>query len=167
MPSAALDIYYSWESVRKHKPELAKHLDAKLEELKDANVRYLGGVSQPVLHAALRGAAIWAYPTSGVAETFCILATSALASGCVPVVPNAGALRETLGEYAMDFVVEGLDDSNIDTDEGKELFIRQLVRELKNPASLVMRRKMRKYALDTYSWDAVARGFLGVLERIA
>lgn len=161
VPEATLDIYYSWAAARKKDPALIKRLEAKLEELKGLGVELKGGVSQPELHRAMRGAGIWAYPTSGKAETFCISLTSALASGCWPIVSDAGALQETADVYASLCIVHGCNDETIDTDAGKALFLKALTDVLVIPAedSATLRLQMRSWALGAYSWDEVAKDF--------
>lgn len=167
VPDAKLDIYYDWKHAKEKLPELVSRLEAHLTALLDQGVTYYGGVPQAELHKALRGAGVWPYPTSGPAETFCILATSAMASGCWPVVPNAGALAETLGEYAGTDVVPGLDDSNIDTEEGRALFVAATVQAMgegDSGSDQALRQEMRAYALRTYNWDEVAKGFVKVIK---
>lgn len=62
-------------------------------------VEYVGAVPQAELAAALRGAAVLAYPNT-FAETFCITALEALAAGCQVVTSDLGALPDTSAGFA-------------------------------------------------------------------
>ena len=62
-------------------------------------VNYHGTVSNEEVRAALQRSHIFAYP-SIYQETSCLCAIEALASGCLAVVPNYGALPETCAEFA-------------------------------------------------------------------
>jgi len=62
-------------------------------------VEYVGAVPQAELAAALKGAAVLAYPNT-FAETFCITALEALAAGCQVVSSNLGALPDTTAGFA-------------------------------------------------------------------
>jgi glycosyltransferase involved in cell wall biosynthesis len=61
-------------------------------------IEYVGSVSQPVLAREMRGAAVLAYPTR-FAETGCIAALEAMASGAVVTTSDHGALSETTNGF--------------------------------------------------------------------
>lgn len=62
-------------------------------------VEYLGGVSQPVLAATLRGVTALAYPNR-YPETSCISVMEGMAAGCLVVSSRLGALPETGAGYS-------------------------------------------------------------------
>ena len=59
-----------------------------------SGVEYYGSVSQPALAAALSQSDILAFPST-YAETSCLTVMEAMASGCIVVCSDLGALRET------------------------------------------------------------------------
>ena len=61
-------------------------------------IEYVGSVPQPVLAREMRGAAVLAYPTR-FAETACIAALEAMASGAVVISSDYGALSETTSGF--------------------------------------------------------------------
>lgn len=157
VPQATLNAYYSWDGFIAKHPKDAERLLQKAEDLKDAGVTvHVKGVSQPELHRAFRRADVWAYPNSGIVETFCITAAKAAAAGAWPVVSNAGALHQTLGPWGDRPAV---DDLNIDTAEGVRLFLNALVTRLQNPPLNLERNAMRRWAIDRYGWPTVAQEF--------
>ncbi|MBI1778578.1 MAG: glycosyltransferase family 4 protein [Proteobacteria bacterium] len=62
-------------------------------------VDYMGSIPQPALADALKTALVFAYPCT-FPETFCISALEAMAAGCLLVVGDLGALRETTAPFA-------------------------------------------------------------------
>ncbi len=145
-PSASLDIYYDWALFKQLDPDGFAKMTKMLSDVADQGVVFHGGVSQPVLHAAMRRAGVWAYPHDGDIETFCITGVKMLASGCTPVTTTAGALPEILGAYGDRATLEN--------------FKTTLVSRLLFGSSRAERAEMRAYALKRFSWSTVAENFL-------
>lgn len=159
VPAATLDIYYDWTSFRHLCPEAAERLTAKVEALAGEGVTFIGGVSQPVLHAAMRRAGTWCYPNSGRIETSCITAMKIMASGCWPIAAQGGALPETLGGR----VVPGLYDATIDTAGGRAALRDALIGALLKPEPFAERLVMHLEAVERYDWRVTAGKFLELL----
>jgi glycosyltransferase involved in cell wall biosynthesis len=68
----------------------------RLREMAPPNVSFRGPVSHEGLPEVLGGTAV--YAQFSLRETFCLALVEAMLSGCTPVVSNAGALPEVVGE---------------------------------------------------------------------
>ncbi len=99
LPSTSLQVFSSMQVYQKAAPDDPY---GRLYELcrTTPGVDYRGSVPQPELAAALRGAAVLAYPNT-FAETSCIAVMEAIAAGLVVVTSELGALPETCGGYAV------------------------------------------------------------------
>lgn len=160
IPDARLDIYYDWNLVKVGKPALYAELVEAVEALKDDGVRYLGGVAQPVLHAAMKQAGVWAYPTVGEIETFCITAVKMLAAGVTPVANAAGALPEILGSSVE---TVPLVDGRTDLDA----FGARLISALREPDPLARRQARRVEMLGRFAWSVTAQRLLTICEGLS
>jgi len=161
VPQAELDIYYSWDALRKrlkwdhgfsqlHGLDF-EQIECLVDELKDAGVTYRGGVAHPELHRAYRRASVWAYPT-GFFEISCISGMKAQAAGCWPIVTDAGALPETLlrGD-----VLPG----PIEQRANRDAFRDKLIERLSHPPSFAQRLDMSHHARALFSWAGAAELF--------
>lgn len=99
-------------------------------------IEYVGGVPQAELAAALKGAAVLAYPNT-FPETFCIAALEALSAGCRVVTSDLGALPDTMAGFAR----------LVSWDEGPEAymetFIRAVIEALTAPADAAAEATLR------------------------
>lgn len=104
----------AWPEIRRHAQNarlkvfssMGVHRAPESDELIDLyaccrttpGIEYVGSVSQSALAREMKGAAIFAYPTA-VAETSCIAALEAMASGAVVITSDYGALSETTNGF--------------------------------------------------------------------
>lgn len=174
VPDAKLDVYYDWAGFEAKFPEDARKLREAIgilnsrREGEEPSITVHGGVDHETLHAAFRRAAVWAYSTKGPVETFCITAVKAMASGCLPVVSDAGALAEVTGRASgMPWAAcpAGLNDETVDTEEGLALFKEALIAQLNNSMSYDDRAAMREWAITKYNWSSVAERFAAVIRK--
>jgi FkbM family methyltransferase len=93
VPGSTARIYSSMAVYQKHGENDEYHaLYERCRQL--SGVEYYGSVSQPALAAALSQADILSFPST-YAETSCLTVMEAMASGCIVVCNDLGALRET------------------------------------------------------------------------
>jgi glycosyltransferase involved in cell wall biosynthesis len=115
LPTRGLSLLVeAWPEIHRQKPNvrlkvfssMSVYRTAESEELSrlydvcraTPGIDYVGSVSQPVLAREMKGAAVLAYP-SVFAETSCIAALEAMASGAVVVASDYGALSETTAGF--------------------------------------------------------------------
>lgn len=152
VPKAVLNIYYDWTLAKKLNPANIEKWKRRIAELEKKGVAYHGGIDQPTLHECFRKSDVWAYPTAGAVETFCITAVKAMAAGCRVVASTAGALPEIV-ERAGTLIPEGEWD----------LFTSAVIRTLLAEPTLEQRQKIRQHAL-RYTWKAAAERLLSIME---
>lgn len=146
-PKAYLDIYYDWAGVRNFQPALHQDLMGCLESVAGLDVKHHGGVGHKVLHEALAGANIWAYShyESIDVETFAISAVKATAAGATVITAPNGALPEVAPDSIFVANVEDYAD--------------EVIHQILNPDSDVVRRDYAAAVMDRFDWDAVATRF--------
>jgi glycosyltransferase involved in cell wall biosynthesis len=96
MPKARLKVFSSMSVYHTSEGEDLERLYELCRTT--AGIDYMGSVTQPALAQELRGAAVLAYP-SEFAETSCISALEAMASGAIVVASDYGALSETTAGF--------------------------------------------------------------------
>ena len=98
-PDAQLRVYSSMKVYQKDEAAEEKWLKDLYQRCQNtAGITYIGSLAQPQLAAALKQVSILAYPNT-FAETACISVMEALASGCLVVTSELGALPETIHRF--------------------------------------------------------------------
>lgn len=158
MPGAWLEIFYGWTTIdaiindgAAHAPQLMefkKRIIRMIDNLggREGGIFWRGRVGQETLANSLKRASVMPYPAN-FCETFGLVFAQAMTAGCIPVVPNLGALPDLIGEQRL--VIDGSPDSQT---FGRR-FVDQVIREAH--ADNGFRRELA-HATEMYGWDGVA-----------
>ncbi len=99
-PAAVLKVFSSMQVYQKGGNDEEKWLLDLYEKCRNmAGVDYVGSIPQPLLAQELRSTSILAYPST-FSETSSIAVMEAMASGCLVVTSEFGALPETTRRYS-------------------------------------------------------------------
>lgn len=150
-PRASLDIYYGWQHwglMSQEKEAKMRHQVASLESL---DVHEHGLVGHEELNRAYEQASFWTYPCIAP-ETFCITAIRAQLGGCMPVVNEGSALKET--------VRFGYKSTK------PEDYLSVLLSAIKDAEKITVadRQNMGQFVLEEYTWEAIARKWKNTFE---
>jgi glycosyltransferase involved in cell wall biosynthesis len=127
-------------------------------------VEYIGSVGQSRLANELADTAALAFPST-FAETFCITALEAMASGAAVLTTRLGALPETTNGFAAMVDWEG--DKTALAKSFAAMTIEALREMRQNPAAAAARRDERlRFARDNYQWSARAQEWVDWLSQI-
>jgi len=151
-PDATLDVYYGWKNWLQHWGNHAPSMKWKERMdklLKQDGIVFWGMRPQKEVAEAMARSDFYAYPCI-FPEISCISLIKSMASGCIPIIVPYGATGET-AKYA--YKTKG---KNIFDEETKKEF-KKLVLEAMDKDNEKLRSKMRKYALQNYSWAQVAK----------
>jgi glycosyltransferase involved in cell wall biosynthesis len=151
VPSVTLDIYYGWKLFDKfyrNNPGMMAW-KARMNKLMDhPSITDHGRVSQDEIENKMKSSHVWAYPTH-FDEISCITAMKAQVFGCIPVVINKAALKETV-QYGVK--VEG----DIFDPKVKKEYTKQLIKVLNGDHNVDVT-EMKKWAKNKYKWSSVAK----------
>lgn len=98
VPDATLTIAYGWntyDSVHKHDPAKMKWKWQMIRKMHDVGAKEVGRLNHEELAKLMKQTKVWAYPTE-FTEIYAITAVKAQEAGCIPVVTNVAALKETV-----------------------------------------------------------------------
>ena len=153
IPDATLEICYGWQTFDKmfwDNPERLAWRDKMNKLMDQKDITHHGRVDQKKLREIMEECAVWAYPTHFY-EISCITAMRTQMLGCIPVIVNYAALKETV-QYGVK--VEG----DIYDQETKDKYIKQLVILMKDDKKQAeIRKKMIPWANNKFGWDKVAK----------
>jgi FkbM family methyltransferase len=121
-----------------------------------SGVEYYGSVNQPALAAALSKADILSFPST-YAETSCVTVMEAMASGCIVVCSDLGALRETSAGFGYLMPYPPAAHANLRAALFTSALLQAVADSRREPA--VMRRRLEDqiaFARSNYVWSARA-----------
>lgn len=152
VPQANLHIFYGWNTYDKMVKEgvndgsLKKRIAPMMEQ---EGITHHGRIGHKQLVQEMYKSGIWAYP-SQFPEISCITAMKSQACGCVPVVTDFAALKETVKAGV---VVQG----NCADPEVEEQYIQVLIQTLKDTAfQEEVRQEVLKHR-EEFAWALVAK----------
>lgn len=152
LPDAKLEICYGWDLYDKGyqgNKEAMAWKDKMNKLMEQCCVTHHGRVSKSKLDEITASCDLWVYPTH-FQETNCITALRSQSLGCVPVTMNLAALQDT--------VFSGVKlDGEIEDEETKELFIKELVSLAKDKKRYEEEKKKAIEGAKAYSWDNIAK----------
>lgn len=153
VPEAELHIFYGWmlfERFYKDNPERMQWMGEMNTKMKQPGITHHGRVIQSEMEKWYKKCGILSYPTDFYEINF-IGGIKAQAFGCVPVVIDHAALKETI-QYGVK--IKG----DIFDKETKEEYKQALIKALKDDKwQEEERKKMIPWARKKYSWDKIAK----------
>ena len=163
LPGTRLKVFSSMKVYQMQAKEDEELFGELYRQCREKNgIEYVGSLPQEELANELRSASILAYPNT-FAETFCIAAIEAMASGCWVVTSQLGALPETTAGFAR-LIPVGNPDTFLPT--SRDRYLQQFVEEtvkilqvLSEPTNAVKEflREQVDYVNQVHSWSKRAR----------
>ena len=151
VPDAELHLFYGWDTYLKMEKtgfRSPKDRLAITKLMQKKNIFEHGRIGHKELVTEFYKSGVWAYP-SHFQEISCITAMKAQACGCIPVIADFAALKETVK-------LSKKIDGKCDTPEQVIKYTNLLIDTLNNPKSQdEMRTDIIKYRSD-FGWDKVA-----------
>lgn len=151
IPDAKLEICYGWDLYDKGyqgNVEAMKWKQMMNNYMRMEGITHHGRVSKSKLDEITASCDLWVYPTH-FQETNCITALRSQSLGCVPVTMNLAALQDT--------VFSGVKiDGDIEDEETKKLFIKELVSLAKDKKRYQEEKKKAIEGAKAYAWSNIA-----------
>ena len=141
-----------------YKQEETQDTANKYEEFKTMEgVTYSYGVNQEKLASELSSIEYLTYPNT-FQETSCITALQAMATGCLVVTSDLGALKETMNN--MNMYVD-INIYNFNPNKYIEDFVNKMNNSINIPSNMkdMMRENNRKHIRENYTWDVICGKF--------
>lgn len=152
LPNAELHNCYGFQLFLKgyqNNPYMMKWYEEMQVLLKQEGVFDYGRLSKEKLDELTAECDLWVYPTH-FEETNCITALRSQSLGCVPVTVNLAALQDT--------VFSGVKiDGDIQEQETKDLFLKELVSLAKDKKRLEEEKKKAIEGAKAYAWRNIAK----------
>ena len=156
VPDATLDIYYSWDLLRKREPAAFERYVGLVKSVEHLDVRYLGGVDHATLHKAMMEAGVLSYPCT-FAEVSCISMQKAQVAGMRCVTTEFAALAETMLDKRYTVF-------DVFSDAGKDAYLDQLIHAFTDPWDSPVGVEQAAIAADAFDWKHTASMLEKILE---
>src|SRR3990167_273832 len=156
VPDVTLKCYYGWnlfDFVHSNNPERQAWKKKINEMMQQDGITHVGRVGHKELQKAIEESGIWAYPTD-FGEISCISAMRAQIGGCIPVVSDYAALKETV-QYGIKVPLG--EPYKVRTKEWQETYIKALVNQLNQDET--ERESMMAWAKGKFAWAEVAKSW--------
>lgn len=151
VPQAELHIFYGFENFRDQ--NYIKLIKDEINKRKD--VHYHGRVGQDVLAEEFLSSGIWGYATN-FAETFCITAVEAMASGTIPVTSDYWGLTDTVKEGGILIPMHN-NPNTLYLKSYQDVWVNNIVELMKDSALAQFWRERGIQRASRFSWEAVAK----------
>lgn len=150
MKECRLTWFYGWNSwnkLRAKNTDAAKWQDKMIKDMESAGIKEGGRVGKKELYKEFFKAQFLTYPLVGPAETSCIVMMEAQACGLIPITTGITALEETQ-QFGLKKPIKDYQfhlTQALSAEDGK---------------SEEYRKKMAKWARETFNWDRVAKNWI-------
>lgn len=153
VPDAELNIYYGWNTWSYVEDGWIDKMKNKILELEQYGVKEHGSVDHITLAEKFAESEYWLYPCT-FPETFCITAIKAQISGAIPIYFKLAALKETV-VYG-----HGVKSGDI------ECYLKTVIKVMcgKKEDNLDNLDNMKKWVIDNYSWEKIAKEWIKEFE---
>lgn len=162
IPDAELHIAYGWDLFLKAhhtNPERMRWKESIDQLMQQDGIVHHGRVGKHDLTKLRRLCGVWAYPTS-FDEINCITALECQRDGCVPVVINRAALKETV---MSGIKVEG----DIQTLDVQENYVKELIGLMRDEKRWNEESEKAQKVIEGYDWESIASQWVTVFEEPA
>ncbi|MFC1555362.1 glycosyltransferase, partial [candidate division KSB1 bacterium] len=168
-PNRGLDILLDvFPAIRDEKPDAELHvftytptkedheLNEVMKKLDQPGVFFRGSVSQDELAEEIMSSCLMVYPST-FKETSCITAIESQAAGTPIVTANIGALPETVQDGVGGVVI----DEDMNSDEGKRLFVKEIL-DLMNDKKMwkTLSKSGKDRAEKIFTWEKIAEEWI-------
>jgi glycosyltransferase involved in cell wall biosynthesis len=157
VPETRLKVFSSMRVYRVTETEEQERFASLYQRCREtAGAEYVGSLPQPELARQLRAASVLAYPNT-FAETSCIAALEALASGCSVVTSDLAALPETTAGFARLIPINGDREAYL---RGFVAEVVQVLQQLGSADGREVEKQLRRqvdHVIGNCTWSGLAR----------
>lgn len=157
VPNAELHIAYGWQTFDAlvgNNPERRQWKWTMEKLMSQEGITHHGRLSKKDLDELTKNCGIWAYPTD-FEEINCITALNCQKFGCVPVVTNFAALKETV--WSGTRIKE-----SIETDDGRAKYLESLIEMMTDTKLWKRESKKAKLGAHNYLWEKIADQWIDI-----